>query len=68
MFLALLRLDFGAAWRYNAVALVLFFLWNGIAGAVFLGKPAFARKSAFLYGALIASIAMLAVFGIVRNL
>lgn len=68
MFLALLRLDLGAAWRHNAVVLVLFFLWNLIAGAVFWGKPAFARKPAFLYGALFASIGVLAVFGIVRNL
>lgn len=68
MFLALLRLDLGAAWRHNAVVLVLFFLWNVIAGAVFWGKPTFARKPAFLYGALFASIGVLAGFGVLRNL
>lgn len=68
MFLALLRLDFGAAWRHNPVVLVLFCLWNLIAGEVFLGKPAFVRRSAFLYGALAVSVGVLVLFGIVRNL
>ena len=68
MFLALLRLDLAAAWRHNAVVLVLLFLWNVIAGAVFWGKPAFARKATFLYGALFASIGVLAGFGVLRNL
>lgn len=67
MFLALLRLDFGTAWRHNPVVLVLLLLWNLIAGAVFWGKPAFVRRAGFLYGALFASIAALAVFGVVRN-
>lgn len=68
MFLALLKLDLGSAWRHNGAVLVLLFAWNAIAGAVFLGKPSFVRKSVFLYGALFASIATLVVFGILRNL
>ena len=68
MFLDLLRLDLVSAWRHNGAVLVVLLAWNAIAGAVFWGRPAFARRPAFLYGALFANIAVLVVFGILRNL
>lgn len=68
MFLALLRLDLAAAFRYNGAALCLFVYWNLVALLCFWGRPGFVRKSRFLYGSLWVSAGILVMYGIVRNI
>lgn len=68
MFLALLKLDFAGAFRYNAAALGLFFYWNLVALLCFIGRPAFVRKPRFLYGRLWCSVGAMVLYGILRNM
>lgn len=68
MFLALLRLDISSAFRHNAAVLCLLIFWNVTAALCFWGKPGFIRSARFLYGCLWGSVAVLAVFGVLRNL
>ena len=68
MFLALARLDFAAAWHYNSAVLLLFVFWNLVALGLFFGKPKFLQKSAVLCGLLAATMGILFIFGIMRNL
>lgn len=65
MLLSLFRLDFISAFSYNPVVFVLFWIWNLIALLCFYGRI---RKSRFLYIALGLSIAILVVFGLLRNM
>ena len=68
MFLAMLQLDFAAAFAWHPVAFCLFFLWNGIALLCFFGKPAFVHHCRFLYGSLWCSIGILVIYCILRNI
>ena len=68
MFLSLLRLDIPAAFRCNSCVFLLLVYWNVTAMLCFAGKPAFVRSRRFLYGSLWMSVAVLAVFGILRNI
>lgn len=68
MFLALLRLDFAAAWHYNGAVLALFAFWNIVAVCLFFGKPKFLRHPRILYILLALTMGVLFVFGIIRNL
>ena len=67
MFLALLRLDFSGAFRYNSVMFCLFCYWNPVALLCAWGKPKGIRSPRFLYGSLWCSVAALAMFCILRN-
>ena len=67
MFLSMFRLDFAAAFDYNPVCLILFFVWNAIGILCFSEKVKFVQKPAFLYAALWVTIGVLVVFGILRN-
>ena len=64
MLLSLFRLDFTAAFSYNPVVFVLFWIWNLIALLYFFGRL---RNPRFLYVLLGLSIAILVVFGLLRN-
>lgn len=68
MFLALLRLDFVAAWHYNGAVLALLGFWNFVALGLFFGKPKFLQMPWVLYGMLAVTMGILFVFGIMRNL
>ncbi|MBQ7016859.1 MAG: DUF2752 domain-containing protein [Firmicutes bacterium] len=67
MMLALLRLDFTAAFSYNPVVFVLFCVWNLIALLCVIGKPHFVQKSRFIYTVFWISLFVMIVFGILRN-
>ena len=68
MLLALLRLDFGAAFRYNPVVFVLFWIWNLIALLCLTEKVQFVQRPKFLYHVLALSITALLLFGFLRNI
>ncbi len=68
MFQALLRLDIYEAFLYQPVAFVSLIVWNVIALFLFIGKPKFIQKPAFLftvYGIMSAAMIILCV---IRNL
>ena len=67
MALALLRLDFRAAFGYNPALFILFFLWNAVALLYFWGRPRFVRREFFLQCAMAVSIAVLVAWGFFRN-
>ena len=68
MLLSLLCLDFAAAFSFNPVVFVLFWIWNLIALFCFIGKPKWIQKPSILYTVLGISIAILVVFGLLRNM
>ena len=68
MFLSLAKLDIPTAFSYNPVVFILFVIWNIIALLCFWGKIAFVKKPKFLYTALGISIAILIIWGFIRNL
>ncbi len=68
MFLALLRLDLAAAFFYNPAVFLLLIYWNVIAVSCLLERLEFLRKKAFLFWSLGVSVAMLVIFGILRNI
>ena len=68
MFLSLSQLDFAAAFAYNPAAFILFFVWNLIALLCLTERVQFVQKPKFLYGVFVLSIAVLLLFGILRNI
>ena len=68
MFLSLLKGDIPGAFRYNGCAFALLVYWGLTALLCFAGKPGFARNSRFLYSSLWVSVALLVLFGILRNI
>ncbi len=66
MFMAMLKLDFSAAFAANPLMFVLFILWNIIALLCFVGKPKFVSKPRFLYTALGVSVFSMMIFMILR--
>ena len=67
MLLALFRLDFAAAFDYNPVMFVMFFLWNLVALLCFWGKPSWIQQPKFLYVLFWISLTISIVFGLMRN-
>lgn len=68
MFLSILRLDFAGAFSHNPVVFLLFIIWNLISLLCFLGKPSFIKNEKFLYSALVISVILLLIFGVLRNM
>ena len=68
MLLSLLRLDFGAAFSYNPVVFILFCMWNLIALLCVSDRFKWIQQPRILYFLLGLSIAVLVVFGILRNI
>lgn len=68
MFLSMAKLDFVQAFSYNPVVFCLFFYWNFLALLCLWGKPGFIRQKPFLYGNLYATIGILVVYGVLRNI
>lgn len=68
MFIDLARLDIAAAFSYNPIVFVLLIIWNLIALLCFVGKPQCVQTSKFLYTSLGMTLAVLSVWGIVRNI
>ena len=67
MFISMLNLDFYHAFLHNQAMFVSFFVWNAIAFFAFIGKPAFLRKSKFIYSLVSVTIASWIIFSIIRN-
>ena len=68
MFASMAHLDLAAAFLYNPVLFVLFFVWNIIGGLCILDKVEFVKKPRFLYAMLLGSTAVFLIWGIFRNL
>lgn len=68
MALALMHLDFSAAFSYNPVAFFSFPMWFLISIAAFLGRPNAFRSSTVLLRILAINIAIYIIFTVVRNL
>ena len=68
MFLSLARFDIARAFSYNPVVFMLLILWNVIAILCFSGKIRFVQSKRFLYSAFWISVAVLVIYGIVRNI
>ncbi|MBQ7049901.1 MAG: DUF2752 domain-containing protein [Firmicutes bacterium] len=67
MLLSLLHLDFPAAFSYNPVVFVLFWIWNLIAFLCAVDVPKFVQTPRFLYTTLGISLFAMLFFGILRN-
>ena len=68
MCLALIRLDFSAAFHYNPVILILLGIWNIIAILICTNRVKFVQKERFLYGMLIVTVVALVTFAFLRNI
>ncbi len=68
MLVALSHLNFAEAFGYNMAAFVLFFAWNLIAFFAFIGKPRFFRNKRFLNICFYASVGILLIFMVIRNI
>lgn len=68
MFLNMLKLDFVAAFNSNPVVFVLFFIWNIIGALCIWNKFEFLRKTRFVFGFFIATMIVLVIYGVVRNI
>lgn len=68
MALAMLRLDFYSAFRFNPVAFVTVILWLMISIGCFAGRPAVLRNERVLLGAVCVDIAVYLIFAVLRNL
>ncbi len=67
MAMAMLRLDFKAAFGYNPAMFLLVILWLVMALLGIWGKPKFLQNTKFWFWMLIASAVGLGGFGILRN-
>lgn len=67
MFVSMARFDFAAAFAYNPVFFVLFFVWNIIGALCIIDKTELVKKPRFLYSVLWISVAAVGIFGVVRN-
>ena len=68
MALAMLRLDFSSAFRFNPVAFVTVIMWLMISIGCFAGRPAVLRNERVLLGAVYVNIAAYLIFAVLRNL
>ena len=68
MALAVMRLDFVSAFRYNPVAFISYPLWIILSGCCFFGHPEKLCKGNVLLGILYVNAAVYVIYGIVRNL
>ena len=68
MFLSLAKFDIPRAFMYNPAAFILLIYWNTVAVMCFIDKIKFVKSRIFLYTSLFASIALLFVSCIVRNI
>lgn len=68
MFVALVHLEIAKAFSYNPVVFMMIAAWNLIALLCFAGKPRYVQTNKFLYAALGITIAVLVVWGGVRNI
>ncbi len=68
MFLALFKLQIGEAFFYNPVVFILLVLWNLIGITCFINKPFFMRNRKVLFTFFYTSIAVLFIYGILRNI
>ena len=68
MALAMLRLDFSSAFRFNPVAFVTVILWLMISIGCFAGRPAALRNERVLQGLVYVNIAAYLIFAVLRNL
>ncbi len=68
MFLSLIKLDFIGAFSLNPVVFCLFFGWNLVAALGLWGKPVWLRRPPVLWGLLWASVGLLLIFGLLRNI
>ncbi len=68
MFMSLIHFNFQQAWSYNPVMLSLFFFWNLVAILAFWGRPSLIRKPKILYVFLAATVAILCIYWVLRNL
>lgn len=68
MLLSMMRFDFASAFAYNPVTFCLFFVWNGIALLCYWGKWKFIMKKGVLFGCFYASLSVMGVFWILRNI
>ena len=68
MLIALSKFQFNEAFGYNMAAFVLFFVWNIIALFAFIGKPSFFQSKRFLSICFYATVGILLVFSMLRNI
>ena len=67
MLVSMAKLDFAAAFVYNPIFFVLFFVWNIIGVLCIIDKTEFIKKPRFLYSAMLISVAAVGIFGVIRN-
>ena len=67
MFVSMLKLDFCAAFWFNPVMFILFFVWACIAILYIWGRFKIIKNIVFLKYMAIISLVIAAIFGIVRN-
>ena len=67
MLFSILKLDFSAAFLYNPVGFMAFFLWNGIAAIAFCDKVPSLTKPRTLYILLALTVAAFLIQGFIRN-
>lgn len=63
-----IKLQFGAAFRFNPVGFVAFWIWNSVAVLCCMEKTVLVKKPAFLYSLFTLTIAALLIQGLLRNL
>ncbi len=68
MALAMLRLDFSSAFRFNPVAFVTVIVWLLISIGCFAGRPAALRSERVLLGVVCVDIVAYLIFAVLRNL
>ena len=66
MFLSMMKFDFVAAFNYNPVMFVIFWIWNIIGVLGIIDKIEFVKKPKFLYTVLALSLASYFIFSVVR--
>lgn len=67
MLVSMVKLDFAAAFSYNPVLFVLFFVWNIIGVLSIIDRAELVKNKRFMYTAMWISIAAILAFGVVRN-
>ncbi len=67
MLISMVKLDFAAAFSYNPVLFVLFWVWNIIGVLCIIDRVELVKNKRFLYTAMWISAAAILVFGVVRN-
>ncbi len=67
MLISMAHLDFAAAFSYNPVLFVLFWLWNIVGVLCIIDKTRLVRNKRFIYTLMWISVAAILIFGVLRN-